>query len=228
MSTQVTLKAERREGTGKGVARKLRQAGKLPAVVYGAEGETVAVTLDAGDTTHLFHSISVENTIVNLDLEGQGAPVPTLVREIQTHPFKPDILHVDFLRIQSGVEVELDIPVRLVGTPPGVKDEGGVLEQTIHMLPVSCLPRAIPEVIEVDVSGLAVGQSIHVGELEVPDEVRVLLDADRTVCSVQWPTLAVVEVEEEVEEPELVGEELAEEEAEAAEEEETGDEESED
>ncbi len=229
MSTQVTLKAEPRDESGKGVARKLRAAGKLPAVVYGGKADTIPVTLDANDTSHLFHSISVENTIVNLELDGEKAPVPTLVREIQTHPFKPEILHVDFLRIQAGVEIELDIPIHLEGTPVGVKDQGGVLEQTIYMLPVACLPTAIPEFIEADVSELEINESLHVSDLAIPEGVEVLLDLARTVCSIQTPSLAPIEEEpeeeEEIEEPELVGEEPEEEaeaEAEASEEEPEG------
>lgn len=213
MSTQVTLKAERREDTGKGVARKLRAAGKLPAVIYGGDGENMSLVLDANDATHLFHSISVENTIVNLTVEGEAAPMPALVREIQTHPFRPDILHVDFLRIQTGVVVELEIPVELVGTATGVRDQGGVLEQTIYMLPVSCLPSAIPESIAADVSGLEINDSLHVGELAIPEGVEVLLDPARTVCSVQPPSMAAVPEDEaeEAEEPEVIGEEAPEE-----------------
>lgn len=207
MSTQVTLKAERRDETGKGAARKLRASGKLPAVVYGADGETVSLTLDYHDAEHLFYSISVENTIVNLDLEGESVPVPSLIREIQTHPYKPEVLHVDFLRVQEGVEVELEIPIHLEGTPVGVKDEGGVLEQTIYMLPIRCLPNAIPEYVEANVTELDIHDSLHVGDLALPEGVTILLDLDRTVCSVQAPSLAEVEVEEEElpEEPELIG-----------------------
>lgn len=208
MSTQVTLKAERRDETGKGAARKLRASGKLPAVVYGADGETVSLTLDYHDAEHLFYSISVENTIVNLDLEGESVPVPSLIREIQTHPYKPEVLHVDFLRVQEGVEVELEIPIHLEGTPVGVKDEGGVLEQTIYMLPIRCLPNAIPEHVGASVTELDIHDSLHVGDLVLPEGVTILLDLDRTVCSVQAPSLAEVEVEEEeelAEEPELIG-----------------------
>lgn len=208
MSTQVTLKAERRDETGKGAARKLRASGKLPAVVYGADGETVSLTLDYHDAEHLFYSISVENTIVNLDLEGESVPVPSLIREIQTHPYKPEVLHVDFLRVQEGVEVELEIPIHLEGTPVGVKDEGGVLEQTVYMLPIRCLPNAIPEYVEASVTELEIHDSLHVGDLVLPDGVTILLDLDRTVCSVQAPSLAEVEVDEEEElpeEPELIG-----------------------
>lgn len=220
MSTQVTLNAERRDETGKGVARKLRAAGKLPAVMYGAEGESLSLVLDANDTSYLFHSISVDNTIVNLEVDGEAAPVPTLIREIQTHPFRAEILHVDFLRIQTGVEVELDIPLELEGIPTGVKDQGGVLEQTIYMLPVSCLPAAIPDMIRVEVAGLEINDSLQVADLDIPEGVEVLLDPTRTVCSVQPPSMAVMpedEDEDEDEEPELIGE--AELEDEAAEEE---------
>lgn len=216
MSTQVTLKASRRDESGKGVARKLRAAGKLPAVVYGGPDETVPVVLDAHETTNLFHSISVENTIVNLEVEGEKVPVPSLVREIQTHPYRSQILHVDFFRIQEGVEVELEVPIHLDGIPTGVKDDGGVLEQTIYMLPVRCLPTAIPEEFLVDVTGLEIHDSLHVEELDLPEGVTVLLDPSRTVCSVQAPSMAEVEVEEvEEEEPELIGAEEGEEDAEA-------------
>jgi large subunit ribosomal protein L25 len=215
MSTQVTLNAERRDETGKGVARKLRAAGKLPAVMYGADGESVSLVLDANDTSHLFHSISVDNTIVNLEVGGEAVPVPTLIREIQTHPFRAEILHVDFFRIQTGVEVELDIPVELEGIPTGVKDQGGVLEQTIYMLPVSCLPAAIPDMIRVDVGGLEINDSLQVSELNIPEGVEVLLDPERTVCSVQPPSMAAIpedEDEDEDAEPELIGEEPVEDE----------------
>ncbi|MEX2530119.1 MAG: 50S ribosomal protein L25 [Gemmatimonadota bacterium] len=223
MSSQVSLKVERRDGTGKGVARKLRAAGKLPAVVYGGDAGSIAVSLDAHDTEVLFRSISVENTIVNLDVQGEAAPVPSLIRDIQTHPFRPIILHVDFLRVQTGVEVELDVRVELEGTPTGVKDQGGVLEQTVYMLPIRCVPALIPDHVIYDVSGLEIGDSVHVGELSLPEGVAVLLDQERTVCSVQHPSRAEVEDDEEEddEEPELVG---AEEEDAEAEDEGDGDE----
>jgi len=214
MATQVTLKAEPREGTGKGLARKLRATGKLPAVLYGAQEDSLSITLDYHEAEYLFHSISVDNTIINLELEGQKKPVPTLIRDIQTHPFRPDILHVDFYRIQTGVVVELDVPVHVHGTAVGVKDSGGVLEQTIHDLPIRCLPKDIPEEILVEVSGLDIGDSVHVDELDIPEGVEVLLDGRRTVCSVQVPSIAEVEPEEDEEElePELVGAEEGEEE----------------
>ena len=195
MATQVTLRAEHREGRGKGPARKLRADGQLPAVVYGAGGDPLSIALNTHDAVHLFHSISVDNTIINLEIMGHEAPVPTLVREIQTHPARPEVLHVDFLRIQSGVTVELDVPVHLEGTPASVRD-GGILEQAIHQIPVRCLPKDIPEAFPVDVGELAIGEVIRIEDIVFPEGVEVMLDPQRTLCTVQLPTELVGEAEE--------------------------------
>ncbi len=206
----VTLSAEKREGTGKGVARKLRQAGKIPAVLYGRDMDAIHIALDAHDAELLFRSIPVDNTIIELEVEGTKEPHQTLVREIQTHPYRGTLVHVDFLRIQAGVKVELNVPVHLVGTPIGVKDEGGVLDQTVYDLPVACIPSAIPESFEVDVSHMAVNDVLHVSDLDVGEGVEVLLPEERTICSVSVPR-AALEAEDEGEgaedELEMEGEE---------------------
>ncbi len=208
MATQVILKAERRDGTGKSVTRKLRQAGKVPAVLYGAGAEPVSLTLDAHQVLHTFQAISVENTIVNLEVEGEKAPVATLVREVQLHPYRTDLIHVDFLRVQKGVAVELEIPVHLVGTPAGVRNDGGVLDHNIHTLHVSCIPSAIPESIDVDVSALEIGDSVHLRDVEIPKGVEVLMDLDLTICAVHAPRVVVSEDDEaeDAAEPEVIGE----------------------
>ena len=209
MATQVTLKAEHREGRGKGAARKLRADGQLPAVVYGGGGDPLAIALSTHDAVQLFHSISVDNTIVNLKVAGQAAPVATLVRDIQTHPARPEVLHVDFLRIQSGVKVELDVPVHLEGTPAGVRD-GGILEQSIYQIPVRCVPKDIPEVFAVDVGELGIGEVIRIEDIAALGGVEVMLDLDRTVCTVQMPTELEVEEPEELEDAVAPEEEIEE------------------
>lgn len=186
-ATTATLKAEPREAIGKGAARKMRQAGEVPAVVYGRDAETLHLKLNTHDADHLFRHISVDNTIVELHMESEKEPIQTLVREIQTHPWKGHILHVDFYRIQAGVEVDVEVPVELIGTPIGVKMEGGVLEQVIHDLPMRCIPSKIPEVIEVDVSGMEVNDVLHVSDLEFDEGVEVTISLDRTICSVSIP-----------------------------------------
>lgn len=208
MTKHATLNATSREGTGKGPARRLRAQGMVPAVVYGKDMETLSLKIDAMEAEHLFRGISVDNTIVELSIEGWDEPLQTLVREIQTHPFKTDLVHVDFLRIQAGVAVEVDVPVHLNGVPQGVQTSGGVLEQIIHDLPVKCVPARIPESFEVDVTELEIGDGIHVSELEVGEGVEVLVDPERTICTVVVPRVVEVEVEEEEEaEVLLVGEE---------------------
>lgn len=187
MATNATLKAEKREGTGKGVARKLRQAGRVPAVVYGRDLDALHLSVDAKEAEYLFHSISVDNTIVELSVDGEKGTYETLVREIQTHPWKATLVHIDFLRIQKGVAVEVDIPVHLVGTPKGVKLDGGVLEQTIHDLAVRCIPSMIPESVEVDVSGMEVNDVLHISDIQLPEGVEVMIPGDRTICSVAPP-----------------------------------------
>ena len=203
MATQVTLKAEKRKESGKGAARKLRAAGRVPGVVYGRDAETVSVSVDTTEAEHLFRSISVENTIVDLDVKGIKGSFPTLVREIQVHPYKSDLLHVDFYRIQEGVKVQVEVPVHLNGVPEGVKHSGGILQQVIHELPVLVLPSDIPETVEIDVTHLDMNEAIHVYDLDLGEDVEVLIDADRTVASVVAPKALVVEEEEEEEIEEL-------------------------
>ncbi|MDT8369343.1 MAG: 50S ribosomal protein L25/general stress protein Ctc [Longimicrobiales bacterium] len=207
-----TLGVRTREESGKGAARKLRALGRVPAVVYGQGDEGLSVSIDAHEADLLFHRISVENTIVNLRVDGEKEPIATLVREVQTHPFKSSIVHIDFYRIQAGVELEVEVPVHIEGTPIGVKDSGGVLQLVIHDLRVACIPSKIPDEIVVDVSGLDVGDALHVSDIDMPEGVRALVDEDRTLVTVNLPRAAIEdegedEVDEDEMEVEVVGEE---------------------
>ncbi len=205
----VTLAAERREGTGKGVARKLRQAGKIPAVLYGREMDAIHISIDAHKAELLFRSIPVDNTVVELTIEGDKTPHQTLIREIQSHPYRGYLVHVDFLRIQAGVMVDMNVPLHLVGDPIGVREHGGVLEQTIHDIPISCIPSAIPESIDIDVSALDLNDTLHVSDLVVAEGIEIQLPPERTICSVAVPRALIEadEDEDEADEPEVIGEE---------------------
>lgn len=213
MKEQVTLKAERRSGTGKGAARRLRRDGFVPAVVYGRGEESSPLKVRVEELETLLNRISVDNTLVDLEVDGESRPV--LIREVQRHPFRPDLLHVDFFQIHADEKIRVEVPLRLVGHSQGV-EEGGILQQSKHDIAVECLPGEIPEYFELDVSALDVGDSLHVGDLSAGG-VTLLEDLDTTVCGVVPPT--VVQVEEEVEEleleelePELIGREREEEE----------------
>lgn len=207
MTVNTGLAARRRHETGKGVARRLRAAGKVPAVLYGKDQESVSLTLDAREALHLFHSISVENTIVNVRIDDDEEEMETLVREIQMHPYRSELIHVDFYCIERGVALEVDIPANIVGVAQGVRD-GGILEVILHEFRVKCLPIDIPDTIDVEVSALDIGDSIHVSEISMDEGVELLTDPGQTVCLVSAPRVEEEEVEE-VEEG-LEGEEAAE------------------
>ncbi len=219
MSTNATLSATRRDGTGKGVARKLRAQGRVPAVLYGKDMESIHLIVDAHDAEHLFQGISVGSTIVDLAIEGDKKATQTLIREVQVHPYRSELIHIDFMRIQKGVAVDVEVPLSLDGTPEGVRTQGGILEQIVHDIPVRCLPSKIPEAITVDVTGLGIGDSLHASDLVVDPDVEILLDEDRTLVSVAAPRVIEEAVEEELEEVAAEGEAAA---PEAAAEEEGG------
>ncbi len=191
---EATLNLELRNASGKGAARKLRRAGRVPAIVYGGNDAPVMVSVEAQEARRVFEAISVENTILHLSLGGDTERA--LVREVQTHPFRPDILHVDFLRIRRGVPIEVQVPVHLMGVAAGVRNDGGRMDQVSHDVPVKCVPSKIPEAIEVDVTSFAVGDVLRAGDLEMPDDVENLADPGLVICGVAAPTISVEEEEE--------------------------------
>lgn len=192
MPTNATLTAKPRDGAGKGDNRKLRSGGNIPAVVYGHGEQTRSVAIDAHELELLFSRVHVENTIIDLKIEGEKAPIKALVREVQTHPARGNVLHVDFYQIHAGERVNVQLPIRLVGAAPGVK-AGGILQHTMDELDVRVSADNIPDHIEVDISGLGINQSVHVRDIKVPEGVEVLDTGDRSVCSVIPPQAGITE-----------------------------------
>lgn len=200
-----SLNARTRDERGKGAARRLRATGRVPVVVYGHGDQTQALSVDALELEKLLARISVENTLIELAVEG-GATTRALIREVQMHPFKPEVLHMDLLQVHAGERIRLNVPVRVVGTPEGVRNGGGVMDQVLYDLEVECLPTDIPDALDVDVSGLGVGESARVRDIEAGN-VTVLNDPDLPVVSVLAPTVQALEPEAAVEtgvQPELV------------------------
>ena len=190
MGTNAKLQAEPRQDSGKSVTRKMRAAGRIPAVVYGHGEPTRLLSVDAHELELLFNRVHWENTLIELTIKGERTPVRTLVREVQSHAYKPLVVHVDFQQIHAGERVHVSVPIRLSGNPPGVK-AGGVMMQTETDLDIRCTPDNIPEFIEVDVSALEIGDSVHLRDIALPEGVEPDIDADRTICSVTPPTVAV-------------------------------------
>lgn len=193
------LTAAARTETGKGVARKLRQSNRIPGVIYGHHREPQPLSVDGRELDRLLAHIEPGTTVIELDVDGSTAR--TLIREIQRHPVRPQILHVDFQELVAGEKVSVEIPLVLVGVPHGVRSDGGVLDQVMRELSVEVDPSDMPSRIEVDVSGLGLNESIHVSELQLPAGVDVLADPEDTICVVAPPRV-VEETVEPVEEPE--------------------------
>ncbi len=199
-----TLGAELRSDTGKGVARKLRAAGRTPGVVYGHAREAQSLSVNARDLEKLLSTIAAGSTVVELSLG--GGTTRTLIREIQRHPFKKVILHIDFQELVAGEKVAVDIPLVYVGVPEGVRLSGALLEQIMHSVHVLADPASIPNHIDVDVSHLAMGHSLHVRDIPVPAGIEMQSDEDATICAVIAPRAAVeaAAAEPGAAEPELI------------------------
>jgi large subunit ribosomal protein L25 len=212
-----SLSAEARTETGKGVARKLRAAGRIPGVVYGHGREAQALSLNARELDKLLSTIAAGSTVVELSIG--NATTNTLIREVQRHPFKKQILHVDFMELVAGEKVIVDVPLVVVGVPEGVRTGGGLLEQMLHSIEVNVDPSSIPNHIDVDVSQLVMGQSVHIRDLNLPASIEVLSDEDATICAVIAPRAVVeetaaTEAEAAPAEPELIRKPKEDEEAE--------------
>src|SRR5689334_11685378 len=183
------LSATLRTDTGKGAARKLRAAGQVPAVIYGHSREPQALTLNNHALVRLLEKISYATTVIELDMGGTTSR--TLIREIQRHPSKRDILHVDFQELVAGEKIIVRVPIIFVGTPEGVRLGGGMLDQVMHELEISVDPANIPNHFDLDVSALGLGASLHVSDIKIPEGVEVLNEEDATVCVCAVPRAAV-------------------------------------
>ncbi len=201
------LGVEVREGTGKGPARRLRAAGRIPAVCYGRGATSLGISLDPSDLDSLLRaSTAGMNTLIALQMEGGGQfhGKPMLVKELQRNPISGRILHADLYAVNLEETIQLSVPIHLEGAAEGVK-AGGILDQTLREIELECMPQAIPEEVRLDVSELMIGQSLHVRDVLLPKGVTLLSDLDLAVVSVGTPTV-VEEPEAEVAEGELVAE----------------------
>jgi large subunit ribosomal protein L25 len=195
----IVLTAEPRSVVGTRPAGRLRREGKVPAVVYGLDTDTIKVTVPARELQHILAGEAGANALITLKCDGDD--MLTLARQIQRHPTRGDLVHVDFVRIRRDVAVQAEIPVHLEGEPAGVRD-GGVLEQLVFSLTIEAKPADIPNAVEVDVSALEIGSQMRIEELDVPAAVTVLHEPDEIVVQVAMPR--VVEEPEPTEEGEEI------------------------
>lgn len=187
----VNLDAEPRDVSGKGAARKLRSQGQIPAVIYGHGRDPRPLTLNARDLDKLLENIVAESTVIEVKVDGETSK--TLIREIQRHPFRRQILHVDFQALVAGEKVVVNIPIVLTGIPEGVRLGGGVLDQTLRELEIRVDPSSIPHHFELDVTNLVIGDSLHVSDIPVQDGVEILDDLEASICVVAAPRAVIEE-----------------------------------
>lgn len=192
MAEKVVVKAEKRDTGGKNVSRRLRAEGKIPAVVYGGGGESVAVSAALADLAAILRSDSGQNTVFSLDIDGIGES-DVIFQDRQIDPVRGRMIHADLRRLVKGEKIELSVAVHLEGEPVGVKEEGGLLQQAMREVTVLCEPANAPEAIVADVSGLKLNESLHVSDLKVGEGIEIHESPDAVVASVIFVKEAVLE-----------------------------------
>jgi large subunit ribosomal protein L25 len=181
---ELTLEVSRREKTGKEIAKKLRAQGKIPAIVYGGHRDPVPVSVDLKTVSELVkkseHGV---RSIFLLEMAGSDQKRHAMIKDITINPISRKMIHIDFVRVMMDEKVKTVVPVRLTGTPKGVK-EGGLLDWQVREVHIECLPGLIPDTIEMDVSGVEFNHFVRIGDLKAPEGVRILDDLDRVLASV--------------------------------------------
>lgn len=214
---EIQINARTRDKLGKEHAKKLRREGIIPAVVYGAEATPLPLEVEAKAFHALLRSGLGENIILTLNIEAQeNGGKKVLIRELQRDPVLGNILHIDFQQISLTKRLTINVPIQLLGTAIGVQQDGGILQHVLRELEVQCLPTDIPEKVEVDVTNLQIGDSIHVGDIKL-EGVEILSDPQGSIVSVVPPTVfkePEVAPAAAAEEPEVITEKKEEEEEE--------------
>ncbi len=196
------MEATVRDKTGKGVARKLRAEGLIPAILYGPGSTPVPLAVNAFDLQKLLTRAKGERILFTLNLKNNGASEQrlALIKEFQFHPVNDSIQHIDFYEVSMDRELHVEVPVKLVGKAKGVEVEKGVLEIKRRTLEVACLPTNIPDEIEVDVTDLGLGEAIHIGDIEPPEGVRIIDPPRLTIVTIVGSGAMEAATEEEAEE----------------------------
>jgi large subunit ribosomal protein L25 len=207
MAQQANLQVATRSDTGKGAARSLRRAGKVPGVIYGHNRQPEPLAIDSGALNKMLLGISAGTTVLEVVVDGRPA-VKALIREIQRDSVRPaEILHLDLYEVRADEKVTLAVPIHLIGIPDGVRNFGGVLDHVLRELEIEVLPADIPEHVELDVTALAIGHSLFVRDVKI-EKAEILNDPDTPVCTVVAPRTeeapAVIEEVAAPTEPELI------------------------
>jgi large subunit ribosomal protein L25 len=205
MADKVTVKAEKRESRGKNDSRRLRVEGKIPVVVYGGGGESVAAAVSISDLAAILRSDSGYNSVFTLDMEGEGAG-DVMFQDRQIDPLRGRLVHADLRRLTKGEKVEVTVSIHLIGEAAGLSEEGAVLNQPLHDIKILVEPANIPESIDIDVTNLNAGESIHVSDIKFAEGIEVHEAPETVVASIVTVKEEELEPQLEAAEPEVIGE----------------------
>jgi large subunit ribosomal protein L25 len=199
MKMRITFQvgADARHDQGKGASRRLRRAGKVPAVLYGGHGEPHNITLDHQQLLTLIDNERFYSSIISVNVEAQGQPA--IVRDVQMHPARNAVVHVDLQRVVENEKLKIHLPIHFKGeaVAPGVKTQGGIVSHLIQDIEVSCLPQDLPEFLELDLSGMSLNETLHLSDVPLPAGVTIpeLTHRNPVVVSVHSPRVAEPEPE---------------------------------
>ncbi len=205
---RMSITVEKREEQGKKAARSMRRTGMIPAVLY-REGRSQSIKVSRKEITRLINTMSGEQIIVDLQFD-DGVKKLALLKDYQVDPVKGELLHSDFFEVLLTEKIRVTVHIKALGEPIGVKRDGGILQHTLRVVEIECLPDELPDMVEVDISNLEVGQSIHVSDLKFDEGIKVLTDPGDVIVTVTAPIVieeaapAVVEVAAEAAEPEII------------------------
>jgi len=186
MAQQVKLKAQKRTVIGRNAIKKIKREGLVPGVVYGSQAEPMALQVEARELTSVLAHASSEHVLVELEISdgSQSTNRLALIQEVQHHPLKRQLLHVDFHAVSTTEKITSEVPIEAAGEPLGVRTFGGLLEYSLRSLEVECFPQDLPDIVRIDVTNLNIGESLHVRDIPLPSGVEALTDGDLTVVSV--------------------------------------------
>jgi large subunit ribosomal protein L25 len=186
MAQQVKLKAQKRTVIGRNAIKKIKREGLVPGVVYGSQAEPMALQVAARELTSVLAHASSEHVLVELEISdgSQSTNRLALIQEVQHHPLKRELLHVDFHAVSTTEKITSEVPIEAAGEPLGVRTFGGLLEYSLRSLEVECFPQDLPDIVRIDVTNLNIGESLHVRDIPLPSGVEALTDGDLTVVSV--------------------------------------------
>ncbi|MGA1824304.1 MAG: 50S ribosomal protein L25 [bacterium] len=186
MAIKINIPAIKRSVSKKKGAKAVRASGRMPAIIYSAQKEPLSISFDTREFIKLIHGHSYENIIVEIAVQNNGKPDirKVVIKEVQVDPLKSTLVHVDFHEVSMDKPIQVHVPINFTGTAVGIKEQGGMLDAPVREILIKCLPTVMPDIIEIDISTLRIGDVIHIKDIAIPEGVSVLDTEDKVVASI--------------------------------------------